>query len=226
MDRNRLWLIGGVLVIGVAVVVGWFLGIAPQLQVAHDTRLERVAVEEQNVAFEARLASLEEQFAGIGDLEDELTELRQAVPGAGELPDFVRQVTAIADEHQVSVTSIALSDAQPFVTPEAPEATDPAAEAVTDNAAAGTAADATVAPATTVPAAALSPEVFLAVPVTVTVDGDNDGALAFVQGLQFGDRVITVTNLSVQPLAAEDADGTVTATISGLIYVLLDASAE
>jgi Tfp pilus assembly protein PilO len=224
MDRNRLWLIGGVLVIGVAVIVGWFLGIAPQLQVAHDTRLERVAVEEQNVAFEARLANLEEQFAGLGELEDELTELRQAVPTAGELPDFVRQVTAIADEHQVSVTSMALSDAQPFVTPEAPVATDPAPEAETADAAAPTAAETTAAPAT-VPAAALTPEVFLAVPVTVTVEGSTDAALAFVQGLQFGDRVITVTNLSTQPLAAEDAEGAVTATISGLIYVLLDASA-
>jgi Tfp pilus assembly protein PilO len=224
MDRNRLWLIGGVLVLGVAVIVGWFLGIAPQLQTAHDTRLERIAVEEQNVGFEARLASLEEQFAGIGDLEDELSELREAVPSAGELPDFVRQVTAIADEHQVSVTSMALSDAQPFVVPEVPVATDAATEPGSDEEAADAAAAAAVAPATG-PTTSLSPDLFLALPVTVTVEGGNDAALAFVQGLQFGDRVITVTNLSTQPFAAEDADGAVTATISGLIYVLLDASA-
>jgi Tfp pilus assembly protein PilO len=225
MDRNRLWLVGGVLALGIAVIVGWFLGIAPQLQAAHDTRLERIAVEEQNLGFEARLASLEEQFAGISELEDELSELRDAVPSAGELPDFVRQVTAIATQNQVSVTSISLSDAQPFVVPEVPVATDAVTEPPSDKEAAATAADAAVAPATG-PTTSLSPDQFLAVPVTVVVEGDNDAALAFVQGLQFGDRVITVTNLSTLPLAVEDSDGAVTATISGLIYVLLDASAE
>jgi Tfp pilus assembly protein PilO len=219
MDRDRLWLPGGVLVLGITMLAGWFLGIAPQLEVARDTRVERIAVEERNVGFEVRLATLEEQFAGIGDLENELAELRGAIPSDGELPDFIRQVTSIAEEHQVSVTSIALSDAQPFVIPEAAVATDPAAEPAIDPAAAATETGATAAPTTS-----LSPEQFLAVPVTVIVEGGNDAALAFIQGLQFGDRVITIINLSTQPLAAEDSAGPVTATINGLVYVLLDAS--
>lgn len=225
MDRNRWWLVGGVLILGFAVLTGWFLGISPQLQLAHNTRIERIAVEERNLGFEVRLASLEEQFDGIGALEDELAGLRDAIPNSGELPDFVRQVTAIAAEHEVSVTSITLSDAQPFVVPEIPVAADAAAEPTTDAEATDSAAAATETDATAAPTA-LSPEQFLAVPVTVTVEGGNDAALAFVQGLQFGDRIITVTNLSTQPLATEDATGAVTATISGLVYVLLDASGQ
>jgi Tfp pilus assembly protein PilO len=223
MDRDRLWIVGGVLVLGIAILVGWSLGIAPQLRLAHDTRIERIAVEEQNVGFEERLATLEEQFGGLGELESELAELREAVPGAGELPDFVRQVTDIAAENDVSVTSITLSDAQPFITPEVAAGTDPAVAPATDAAALeAPATDAAAVPAV----AALTPEQFLAVPVTVTVEGGYDAALGFIEGLQFGDRVITVTNLSTQPLAAEDDGGLVTSTISGLVYVLLDTSAQ
>ena len=34
MDHNRLWVIGATLLIGVAVVVGWALGVSPQLELA------------------------------------------------------------------------------------------------------------------------------------------------------------------------------------------------
>jgi len=205
MDRNKWWLVGAVLVIGLALLTGWSLGISPQLRSAQDTRTEQVSIDAQNVSSEALLASLQEQFDGLDDLENELAKLRKSIPNAAELPEFFRQIDAVAAEQQVSVASITAADAQPVIILDAPAADDAAA---------------------TTPTTVLSPEQFVTVPVTITVEGGYDSALAFVHGLQLGERVLTITNISTQPLAGEETSEAVTATISGLVYVLLDASSQ
>src|SRR5680860_1093571 len=104
MDKNRLWMLGAALLIGIASVLGWLLGISPKLDEARTAKTEQVAVEAQNSAYESELTELKEQFENIGELKQELVLLRRAIPGAAEIPAFVGQLDAIAQRHQVTLT--------------------------------------------------------------------------------------------------------------------------
>ena len=66
---------------------------------------------------------------------------------------------------------------------------------------------------------------FVAIPVTITVDGQWGGALAFIKGLQSGSRLFLVTGFTTKQAtdnSGSDAGGGVEANISGFIYALID----
>ena len=85
--------------------------------------------------------------------------------------------------------------------------------------------DETVPGAADAPAAASSSLVttdnFVAVPITISVAGSFDAVLQFLDGLQDGERVMTVTAFNSSAPSA-DAPDQVTGQIAGLIYVLLN----
>jgi Tfp pilus assembly protein PilO len=243
MDRNRLWILGAVLVIGATAVLGWLLGISPKLGEARAADIERVSVEAQNSAYRTQLETLKAQFESIGELRTELATLRQAVPSEADLPEFLRQLDDIGRAHSVTFSSIQVSDAKPYapILPSEPVAT---AEAPARGA-----TDAVALAAASPPAAADTPAVtsrvtaanFVAIPVSLTVDGGYDNVLAFIKGVQDGSRLMLVTAFNTN--AAPDGDGavssaatastaadttgfhaaTVTGTISGFVYVLLNS---
>ena len=242
MNMNRMWVLGAVLLIGVVAVLGWMLGISPNLSEARAAKAEQATVEAQNTEFEAQLATLKTQFESISDLRAELSDLRESVPNGPDLPAFVGQLGDIADEHRVTLSQITVSDAQPYVpviaapVPEAAPAegatggaTEGAAEgdteAAPDDAAAAAAAAAEAAAAAAVPAPVVNPLVtaqnFVAVPISIEVDGSYEDVLAFVEGLQKGKRLVMVTTFQT----SEEADsGNVTGTLTAFVYVLIDPS--
>ena len=209
MNVNRLWVIGAVLLMTVTALMGWSLGIAPKLGESRDAMAERALVETQNASYELQLAALKEQFEGIDGLRVDLADLRQAVPQGANIPQFVGQLDSIAVQNAVALTSITVSDAQTYV---APVATAPAPVSASEDAAA---TDAT-ADATTDATA----ENLIAVPVSLSVEGGYQNVLDFINGLQQGDRLVTVSAFSTG--SAADASGTVTGTVTALIYVLLN----
>ena len=254
MDRNRLWVLGAVLLIGATAVLGWTLGISPKLTQASVADADRAAIETQNSAYEAQVATLKKQFEGIGDLKSNLAALRLAVPSAAEIPAFITQLDAIGQQHQVTLTDIKVNDAQLYVPVAAAASTAPSAVAPgtadATPAAGGTpppAAAAPVVPTVAEAAAALAPKPsalvtaanFVYVPVTLTIDGSYGNVLDFIEGLQKGTRLVLVTTFSTSPavapapVEAEDtsagtvpgASDAVTATISAIVYVLLDLNA-
>ena len=60
---------------------------------------------------------------------------------------------------------------------------------------------------------------FATISVAITVIGARESTLNFVQGLQSGSRLVLVSDINV----AAAVDGVTTTTITGLVYVLLDA---
>lgn len=243
MDRNRIWVIGAVLLIGVTGFLGWMLGISPKLSEARAADEERVSVETQNVGYEAQVATLKTQFESIGKLKSELAALQLAVPNAADIPAFVTQLDVISQQHQVTLTDITVNDAQPYVpvVVAAPVA-ETAAPVASDAAAAAEAAPvvAPVAPTALDLGAALAPTPsplvtaanFVSVPVSLTVDGSYGSVLDFLEGLQKGTRLVMVTTFSTTgavagpvgdttEAAAPASSDQVTAKISGLLYVLL-----
>ena len=225
MDKNRLWVIGAVLAIGAIVVLGWLLGISPKLTEVRANQAERDATVAQNAAHEAQIVTLKNQFDDIDALKDDLAEIRLAVPAAAEAPALVAELNSIAGSSQVVISGLTQNDAQAF---------DPALLAVVPATAApeaGTPAPPSASPSKgndlgAVPAPAVDPRLtatnFIAIPISITVDGPYDRVLDFVSGVQHGDRLVMVTAVST---TIPTAEGSVTGTITALVYVLLDPSA-
>jgi len=225
---NRLFVLGAVMLMGVVAVLGWMLGVSPKLSEARAAKAEQATVETQNASFEVQLATLKKQFESIGELRTELADLREAVPSGADIPAFVGQLDKIAQAQEVTLASITVSDAQPYVpvvaaTPAAPA---PAEGAATGDSAAAAPIDAAAAAAAAVPAPVVNELItatnFVAVPISLSVDGSYDNVLDFIEGLQKGTRLVMVTTVTT---TKPEATSSVTSTISGFIYVLLDPNA-
>ncbi|TFC56947.1 MULTISPECIES: hypothetical protein [unclassified Cryobacterium] len=249
MSTRRIWAIGCALVMTVSIALGWVLGASPLLSVAKVADEAREAAEAQNAVYSQELVILKDQFEGIDQLEDQLGDLRAELPSGAALPAYVNQLSTEAQQHSVTLTSITTADAVAYAptAAEVPVVETPAADAEAP------AADAAV-PATEAVAAApaegagvpvtsplVSAENFIAIPITLAFDGGYDNVLAFIEGLQKGTRLTAVTAFSTTKEAAEapaasvDADAPaaapaatdeVSGTMSLLIYVLLDPTAE
>ena len=232
MSMNRLWILGAVLLIVVVVVLGWMLGISPKLGEARAAKADQASVESQNAAFETQLAALKDQFESIGELRTELSALREAVPTGADMPAFVGQLDEIAKAHNVTLTAITVSDAQaylPIVAAPLAEAAPVEGAAPGEGAAVGdsaAAAPAAPAPAPAAPAPTVNALVtaanFVAIPITLSIDGSYDAVLDFVEGLQLGERLFMVTTFTTSVTADS---GNVTGAITGFVYVLLEPGA-
>ena len=247
MDLNRLWVLGSVLLIAATAALGWLLGISPKLSEASLADADRVAVETLNSASARKVAALKAAFENIGELNGELSALRLAVPNAAEIPAFVTQLDSIAEQHQVTLADISVSDAQAYVPliapPSAIAAEVPPADIEATPTPAPTLASAPTAAEVAaalvpVPDALITAENFVSVPVSLTVFGSYGKVLDFIESLQKGTRLVMVTTFATARMETSDPAGPainstsiietsaaseqVTTTISALIYVLLD----
>jgi hypothetical protein len=65
----------------------------------------------------------------------------------------------------------------------------------------------------------VTPSNFVAIPVSIEFTGASSSVLRFVHGLQSGDRLFLVTQLSTEP-AADEASGQLLGKVSGYIYAI------
>ena len=221
---NRLWVIGSILLTIAIVAMGWFLGVSPKLGEAATADQHRSEVAAQNLVHQTETAKIKKQYEQLPELKEQLAVLRAAIPAGDDLSTFLGELHQLEQQTAVSLTSFAAGDGQPYVPPAAPAADD--AKAGTD--AAADAAKSTPAPAATTAAipGATSPlvtaENFVAIPVTVMVTGSHEQAMNFIQGLQSGNRLFLVTDLT---MTQQDDSEAYEAKITGFVYVLLDSSA-
>lgn len=218
MTTTKWWLVGAILVIVLVVSAGFTLGISPKLDELSASRATRTAALAQNEVYELQLAALQREFDGLETVQDELAVLREAIPEGAALPAFVGQLDAIAGRTSVTLTEFSSADALPYA-PVVPDATVPDATVpdVTPDTTAPGAADAAAA----TPSALVTTDNFVAIPVTISVTGSFDAVLQFLDGLQNGQRLMTVTSFSSGTPSA-DAPDRVTGQIAGIVYVLLN----
>lgn len=232
MSQNRtvVW-VGGTAVVTVLVVLAsYFLLIGPQRAEAAELRQQRADTESQNRTLEHRVRELEMDYLELPDRKAELAAIRGQIPQQAALPELVRTLEAIAAEAGVSLQSISPGTPVAVVDPAqaaapAPAAGADAAAAAAPDAAAQTDAPTTAAPATPAPAG----PALAGIPVTVVVTGDFPSAKIFLEKLQVGvPRAFLVEQLGVVADTADGssgkANGDVTLTITGKVFVLPDAN--
>lgn len=225
MTRNRLNMLIAVVAMVVVALAGFFLGVQPQLAQAANDRVEQTSVDATNRTTAAELARLKERAKSLPALKAELAKLTASVPSSANMSSFYGAVDGVAASSGVKVSAITTSDAVAYTAPvSAGTATD--AEA-TDDPTADATPTATAAPsaAATTPLTdpAISSKNFSAIPVSVSVDGSFDQALAFVGGLQEGARLFlvnTVSSSATQDSTDQAAAASTTWTFGGYVYVL------
>ena len=222
MTRNRLNMLIAVMAMVVVALAGFFLGVQPQLAQAANDHIQQTSVDATNRTTAAELARLKERSKSLPALKAELAKLTASVPGSASMSSFYGAVDKVAAGAGVKVSAITTSDAVAYTAPVPAAST--ADAAATDEATAS--ASATAAPttgATTATDPAISGKNFSAIPVSVSVDGSFDQALAFVGGLQDGARLFlvnTVSSSASQDSADASAASSTTWTFGGYVYVL------
>jgi hypothetical protein len=211
VDKNRLGIIGALLAMTVVAVLGFVLGVQPQLVALAAADASLAAAAQRNTEHAADVAALKKQFASLNELRAELVPLQASVPNATELPAFVTQIGALAEASGLNLSGLTVADAQPYTPVDAADATTDAT------------ADAAGAQNSPVTNALITADNFASLAVQITVTGPAGSALDFVNGLQTGSRLFLVTGLRT---SATDTPGSVDATISGLIYVLVPMTGD
>ena len=206
--NTRLWIIGSMLLVIAILAMGWFLGVAPKLAEAAIAGQQQSEAEAQNVVHEREIAVIKKQFDQLPALKSQLAVLRAAVPAGNGMSAFLDELHALEQQNQVSLTDFKAGDGQPYTPVKST----------------------TLTASTTNPL--VTPDNFVAIQVGVTVTGDDANIMRFIDGVQTGDRLFLVTSLKLdQDKAAADTTSKTqpvvafTATVSGLVYVLLDKPA-
>ena len=222
MDKNKIWILGSAIVMIGILAMGWFVGVDPQLQAKASTDEQRVSVEAQNTATELAIAKLKGDFESIDELRTELAGLRGSIPAGGELPAFLTQLDTLASESATSVTSLTVAEAIEYTAPATSVVVEPVEPAEGDESVETDAAASvpeTPETPTVLTDARITADNFVAIPITVTVQGNRDGARSFVDKLQHGPRLFMATQITISP--AGDESLLFDTTVTGYIYTLL-----
>ncbi|MET4638625.1 hypothetical protein [Mycetocola sp. 2940] len=220
MDKNKIWSLASVIVMIGVLALGWFAGIDPLLKARAATEEQRVSVEAQNEATQLAIARLKGDFENIDALKAELVELRTSVPAAGSMPAFLTQLDTLARESNTTVKSLSVSEAIEYTAPSTAVEEPPAAEPAPDSEAPAPApVEAEPETPSVITDSRITSANFIAIPITVTVNGDKAGTRSFLDKLQHGPRLFMATQVSTGPVGDDGVE--FTATVSGYVYVLL-----
>lgn len=218
MNKNKLWVVGAVLVMVALVAGGWLIGIQPQLSAVASANQNRISVASQNAKNQMLLSKLKRDYEGITALKNQLNILRAAVPAGADISTFVSELNGLASTHKIIVKSISVSDAKPY----AP------APPVASSTPGGRPSVMTTNPRVTTAN-------FVLIPVQFSVTGNYATVLDFVHDVQTGPRLFFVSTFTTtgSTTAAGVANAAkaskvvipekVDATIGGFVYVLLNS---
>jgi len=195
LSSTRNWTIGGVLVTLVVLLLGFFLGVQPQLQAAAIAQRDLAGVEAQNQIQRTELEALRQQFELLPEIAAELQELRLSIPATSSIDEFTTQLSALLAATGVTLVTFTASNPAPFVASPGVEAQVPPG---------------------------VDAGIFVTIPFQLSAVGPRDGIIAMISGLQDGRRLALVDQFTM--LNAGD-DGAVGVDLSGLLYVLLDEPA-
>jgi Tfp pilus assembly protein PilO len=217
-SKSTPWVLGTAFA-AVALLIGaWLLAISPKLAAASDERDQTQAEQARFDQLQIQLAGLKRDSQNIGTFQDELTGLQVQIPGDEELSTLIRQLSTIATETSVVVTSVSPSSPTPVVGAVAPAV----GTATTDSATAPQPKSDTAAQA----AGTQALRGLYAIPLDVVVVGTYENTVNFLDKLQTGNpRLILVSRLAALRQEAVGANGGLPALASGDLQLTFTAYA-
>jgi len=169
-SNNRIWTIGGVLVIIVVLALGGLLGVKPQLDAAASSDDQRASTEALNAQHKRTLASLEEQFAQVDAIRGQVAEVRNSIPGTADLDGVIGDLAAFQAASGVSITSYSSGDPTPFMASEEIAADVPGSVSASN---------------------------FLTIEINLVISGTRPAMMTFVNAMQTSNRMMLVKSLNV-----------------------------
>lgn len=200
---NRIWLIVSILLMAALLAGGWFIGVQPQLAAQRTANEQRDEVRLTNERIRAEIDALILARDRLPELVAEAEAYELAVPVDTHAAAFIRQLSRIADETDVTIVTIRMADAVPYRSPGVPSPDEEETGAPYPHT-----------------EGLITSDNFIVGEIGVQVTGDWADVLRFVELLQTSERLVLVDGFS----ASLDSDGGTTASLSGSIYVLRDPS--
>lgn len=196
---NRMWAIISVMVAAAILAGGWFIGAAPLLAAKGAAEAQLAAAQQTNQQHVATLQALKAASEDLPALMKRAKELEAAIPSNLESSPLITAINALAEETGVTITAIRIEDGVSYQVPAADGSQEGAPNPLTD--------------------ARITGDNFVLVPLSLEVVGALPNVMAFIHGIQTGERLVLVTKLDT----AVDGEGatTYTSTISGTTYVLV-----
>lgn len=122
MTRRRvdqIWLFGGLALVILLVVGGWFMMIKPQYTARDSVQTDTADVQTQLISEQKRLAELKTELKKITEYRATLLTAQQALPfhnTTNKIPEFLKQLQALGLKYDVEVSGYAASGEQTSTT--------------------------------------------------------------------------------------------------------------
>jgi len=225
------WTAGTVVLALILIAGGWFGLISPKLEATAEIVTETEDVQARNDLLVIQNAKLASDFAKLDEYKASIAEVAVKLPPAVELAELTRTIAKVAEDHELTVVTLAPST--PVVVPstasdEATGGAAPAPEAEDVEGAEGDTAESTPAPEPVAPSVVSLPAVsisgLVAVPVATTLVGTVEGVEDLLTDLQTTiDRTFLVTGMTFTGQEEADAAGGRPETAEGDVEVVLTA---
>jgi hypothetical protein len=188
-DKNeKMWIAGGAVSALALAGALWTFVVSPQMDDVTSLHSQTADAQTQNVALQANVSKLREQYTHISVVKHELDGAQAQLPSTSGLSELTAQLTAQAAAHHVSITQLTAA-APALVAP--PSSTNTAAA---PSPASSTAAAPAAAGASANPAGQL-----YAIQISVAVTGSQADELAFAKDVQQkGPRSALIGSVVVQ----------------------------
>ncbi|RZU52241.1 Tfp pilus assembly protein PilO [Krasilnikovia cinnamomea] len=110
---DRIWLLGGVLLIALLTIASWFLLISPTYAEAGQLHDEAGDTQTQLTQLRKRNGELEEQKARLPEYRKKLETYQAALTSDSGVPDFLRELQRSGDTMNVTVSGLTVADPAP-----------------------------------------------------------------------------------------------------------------
>jgi hypothetical protein len=196
--NNRIWILGTAVVCIGVILVGWLIGIQPRIASISSNNLALIESQGRIQENRAKLEALKKQYSNLDAVRTELAELRVALPADGDYQAFIEELSSLANESNSSLTGYAWSAPSYYIAPVE-----------------GSKTDKTVVPT--------DPNSLLVIPITIQAQSTSlESLLKFLNGVQFGDRLVLIASYSIIPAPNATKGITYTLSMDTLVYSLVD----
>jgi type IV pilus assembly protein PilO len=226
------WRIAGIAAALLILVGSWFALVSPTLQSAAALDVETASQQAASAALESRISLLKKQSEELPAQEAKLAGIQQQMPPTPALPTLIRNLTTVAENANVTVSSVTPGRPAPVEqpAPPAPPPSDTADEEGTEGEEDAETADSgsDVDSASTASEPAATPQSAMQVQsmtLNITACGTFAQLRSYLRELEKMKRVVAVSGLSISKgscagSSEEASESDLTATVTAYVFTL------